>query len=189
MRYVLTPHPAHPSAVAGVEVEAARPAPGLLTLSYRVADPAGALVLPPRTAAARTDGLWRRTCFEAFVRVPGSQAYYELNLSPSTAWAAYRFDGYRAGMAPSEHVEAPSIEGGAIEAATIEAGPGAGGFGLRASVDLSRLADLPADGPWRLGLCAVIEDGAGTSYWALAHPPGAADFHQAAGFATELLPG
>jgi len=43
------------------------------------------------------------------------------------------------------------------------------------------------DGPH--GLSAVIEDiSGGTSYWALAHPPGKPDFHHADGFALEFSP-
>jgi hypothetical protein len=37
---------------------------------------------------------------------------------------------------------------------------------------------LRVDGAWRIGLAAVIEERSGhKSYWALAHPPGKADFH------------
>jgi len=177
MRHALTPHSSRPGAIAGVEVEASRPGPGLLALRYVVADPERTLRLPRKAAPARADGLWRRTCFEAFVQVPGSEAYYELNLSPSMRWAAYRFDGYRAGMAPALNIGAPVIE-------TATAGAG---FELWATLDLSAVGDLPPQAPWRLGLSAVIEDRERRiSHWALAHPPGKADFHHAAGFAAEL---
>ena len=47
--------------------------------------------------------------------------------------------------------------------------------------------DLPGQGPWRLGLCAVIEETDGQkSYWAAAHPPGKPDFHHADSFVVEL---
>ena len=47
--------------------------------------------------------------------------------------------------------------------------------------------DLPIYAIWRLGLSAVIEETNGdTSYWALAHPAGKADFHHADCFAYEL---
>jgi hypothetical protein len=39
--------------------------------------------------------------------------YYELNFAPSTQWAAYRFDGYRSGMAAAELLAAPRIAGAA----------------------------------------------------------------------------
>ncbi len=176
MRRDLIRHPAVSSAIVGVTVEAERGKADILHLRYAVADPMGALLLPARAGAARTDGLWRRTCFEAFLRTPGAECYVELNLSPSGAWAAYRFDSYRAGMTDAGPLAAPGIE--------VMHTPA--GFDLLATVDLSAFAALPA-GPWRLGLAAVIEamDG-GLSYWALAHPAGAADFHHAAGFAVEL---
>lgn len=177
MRRDLIRHPAVSSAIGGVTVEAERGKAGILHLRYAVADPMGALLLPARAGAVRTDGLWRRTCFEAFLRAPGAEGYVELNLSPSGAWAAYRFEGYRAGMADAGPLATPGIE--------VMHTPA--GFDLSATVDLSGLAELPAAGPWRLGLSAVIEAGAdGLSYWALAHPPGAADFHHAAGFVVEL---
>ena len=48
----------------------------------------------------RTDGLWRHTCFEAFICRRATGEYWEYNFSPSGAWAAYQFSGYRAGMQP-----------------------------------------------------------------------------------------
>lgn len=172
----LTRHPGAPSGVAAVEVQAARPARGVLALTFRVADPEAALVLPPRgVTPERRDGLWRRTCFEAFVATPGAEGYHELNLSPSLDWAAYRFDGYRAGMAPAQ-VPPPRILAGSLD----------GGFELSAIVDLSELPGLSA-APWRLGLSSVIADIEGRlSYWALAHPPGDPDFHHAGGFVLEM---
>jgi hypothetical protein len=163
-------------AVSAIAVDAARPAPGRLVLRYAVAS-AGGLLVPPAAAPERTDGLWRHTCFEAFLRSPGAEPYVEINLAPSGQWAAYRFDGYRAGMAPLEALSAPAIEW----RATTD------GFELTAALDLSRAPDLPPDGAWRLGLSAVIEEASGrSSYWALAHPPGKADFHHPDGFALDL---
>lgn len=168
-------HPSFPSTVTGVSVEAVRPARGVLDLRFEVADPAGALALPGPEPVARTDGLWRRTCFEAFVRAPGAEGYHELNLSPSGAWAAYRFDGYRSGMADETAVAAPTIAAEVIP----------GGYTLRARIDLSAVTGLGS--AWRLGLSAVIGTAdAGLSYWALAHPGGEADFHHPDGFALDL---
>jgi len=54
---------------------------------------------------------------------------------------------------------------------------------------LDRLSSLPLDARWRLGLSALIEEPSGhKSYWALAHPPGKADFHHPDCFAHELFP-
>ncbi len=163
-------------AVRRIEAEVTRPRPGLLTLRYVVTGAVRELSLPPLAAPARADGLWRRTCFEAFLRAGSGDVYYEFNFSPSTEWAAYRFDGYRQGMRPAEGVEAPRIEPSSADH----------DFELRVSLDLGQVPDLAAVA-WRLGLSAVIEDaGGGISYWALAHPPGKADFHHADGFALDL---
>jgi len=60
---------------------------------------------------------------------------------------------------------------------------------LTAELDLSRMAWLPTDQPWKLGLSAVIEERNGRkSYWALRHPAGQPDFHHPDCFALELAP-
>ncbi|MET0272624.1 MAG: DOMON-like domain-containing protein, partial [Phenylobacterium sp.] len=130
-----------------------------LELRYAVTG-TDALVLPKPAAPARTDELWKHTCVEAFVRGDG-EGYFEFNLSPSGQWAAYRFDGYRSGM-----TDAP------LEPET-EVIRTADGFELAAAIE------LPDDGPWRVGLTAVIEGADGVSYWSLAHPAGRPDFHHA----------
>ncbi|MCC6171787.1 MAG: DOMON-like domain-containing protein [Gammaproteobacteria bacterium] len=85
-----------------------------LRLRYLVAgDPAA--VRWPRALAAgeepRRDGLWRHTCFEAFVAAPAGcgSGYVEYNFAPSGAWAIYRFDGYRQGMRSEPAPVAPRI--------------------------------------------------------------------------------
>ncbi len=176
-RSALSRHPNTPSTIASVEVEMSRPTPKLLSLRYVVTDPEGRLVVPVSASGARKDDLWKRTCFEAFICVPESDAYYELNLSPSTEWAAYRFDGFRAGMSMAVGAVTPQLE-------WIRTGDG---YELRALADLSGLVGLPEDSPWRLGLTAVIEDGPDQlSYWALTHPPGVQDFHNAAGWTAQV---
>ena len=163
-------------AAAHVEVEVARPRPGSLLLSYAVTGKIGDLRLPPVTAGARTDELWRHTCFEAFVRPLPGEAYYEFNFAPSTQWAAYRFDRYRSGMRVATEIGAPRID--------VQSGPEC--YTSRAALDLSR---MPRDAPWHLGLAAVIEETSGRqSYWALAHPPGQPDFHHSDCFALEVSP-
>ncbi len=114
MRLQLTPHPDTPSdAVVAIAVEIARPDPAILSLRYSLTGAVARLAIPSPAAPQRTDELWRHTCFEAFLRPetlsgPG-EAYVEFNFAPSTQWAAYRFTGYREGMAPAP-VAAPCIE-------------------------------------------------------------------------------
>jgi hypothetical protein len=150
-----------------------------LVLHYCVTGRIGSLRFPPVTAAARTDELWQHTCFEAFVGTSPGPGYYEFNFAPSTQWAAYRFSGYRSGMRVATEIAAPRIE--------VQTGPER--YTLQAALELDRLSSLPSDGVWRLGLSAVIEETSGRkSYWALAHPPGKADFHHSDCFAREVSP-
>ena len=147
-------------------------------LSYVVTGQMTDVRMPPVVPAARTDDLWRHTCFEAFVRASSGPAYYEFNFALSTQWAAYRFSGYRSGMVAAE-IGAPQIE--------VRSGPDS--YTLQAALELDRLPDLSREVSWRLGLSALIEDrSGGMSYWALAHPPGKPDFHHADGFALEFSP-
>jgi len=177
MRQVLKLHPdSRCNAVTEIEVEVARPGPGALRLRYLVTGKIDGLRLPAVTAPGRGDGLWRQTCFEAFVCAAPGAGYYEFNFSPSRQWAAYGFSGYRSGMTALHQIGAPGIE--------VRAGAD---YELQVSLLLDRLPGLPRDGDWHLGLSAVIEETDGAkSYWALAHPPGQADFHHADCFALEL---
>jgi hypothetical protein len=170
MRLALHRHPeSEEAAVTGVAVEVVRERSGTLRLRYEV-NGADGVSMPALSPPARTDELWRHTCFEVFVEA--REGYYEFNLSPSTEWAAYRFSGYREGMAPAD-----------MPQPLIEPPPD----GLHAVLDLSLLPGLGVEDPWRLGLCAIIEDRAGAkSYWALAHAPGKPDFHSPYAFCLEL---
>ena len=162
-------------AASRVEATAWRPQHGRLALRYVIHAPADELRLPPISDSGRVDGLWRHTCLEAFVRTPTGDAYYEINLSPSTRWAAYRFDGYREGMANLD-MPPPLIESRAYPER----------YELEALIDLGSVSEL-ARSDWRLGLSAVIEDADGDkAWWALAHPPGQPDFHHAVAFAFDL---
>jgi hypothetical protein len=172
MLLALRRHPDFPSAaVTRIEVELARPAPSLLTLRYRAFGRLTEMLTPAPAEPERADELWKYTCFEAFIRPAGGEAYYEFNFSPSTQWAAYRFDACRAGMADAQS-DTPLIVVSSRDA----------------HYELQVMLELPPDarGAGRLGLSAVIEDTRGKSYWALAHAPGKPDFHHADAFAIEL---
>jgi hypothetical protein len=179
MQQSLRRHPDSPcAAVGGIAVDISRSASDLI-LRYAVTGKIDALCIPEAIAPGRTDGLWRHTCFEAFLRPEAGEAYYEFNFAPSLQWAAYRFNGYRSGMQVAEGFRGPCIEIES-EASRLE---------LRAELALSDLPELPKDAAWRLALSAVIEEAHGAlSYWALAHPPGKPDFHHADCFALELPP-
>ncbi|MDP1737779.1 MAG: DOMON-like domain-containing protein [Caulobacter sp.] len=177
MLLALTPHPETPcDAITRIEVNLARGAGSSLALRYLASGDIGSLQLPPPAERARADGLWKATCFEAFLQTGEGDGYLEINLSPSNRWAAYGFDGYRLGMAPADGV--------ALSHLTQRAS--ADQYELVATLGLAGL--LP-DGPWRVGLSAVIEETNGRkSYWALAHAPGKPDFHHPDSFAFTLEP-
>jgi hypothetical protein len=177
MRLALKLHPDFTcEAVAAIEVEIERSEAGALMLDYRLTGRLSELCLPAPADPGRADGLWEHTCFEAFVRSAPDKPYFEFNVAPSLQWAAYRFASYREGMAAAE-----------IATPDIHAIPGDDGFALRTMLQLAGLPDLPLDAPWQLNLAAVIEEASGRkSYWALAHPPGKADFHHPVCFTHQL---
>jgi hypothetical protein len=177
MSQSLRRHPSLPDAgpAIAIEAQATRPRPGRLELRYVVRGDLGSLYLPPAGEPVRAGELWKRTCFEAFVRPAAGEAYFEFNFAPTRWWAVYRFDRYREGMADAE-----------ITPALIEAHTGGERFELTVAVDLP---GWTATRPWRLGLTAVIEELNGEkSYWALAHAPGKPDFHHPDSFAYDLSP-
>lgn len=157
--------------VREIAVDVSRSAPGSFTFHYTLTGTAADLAIQPPGPAHRADDLWEHSCFEAFVRPEGSQAYWELNFAPSSEWAVYGLDSYRSGMTAQEAIAPPAIE----TAIT------ANGLHLMAQIEL----DL--QGPVDLALSAVIEEANGRkSYWALAHPSGKADFHHPDSFVLKL---
>jgi hypothetical protein len=176
----LTLHPdARCDAVTAIEVDVARAPRGMLRLLYTVSGRIADIALPAPAPAARVDGLWQHTCFEAFVRPPSGSAYFELNFAPSLSWACYRFDDYRQGMTVPGSVPEPRMK--SVSNAVSS-------FALDVVLALDSL-NLPDNGPWRLGLAVIIEEKSGNiSWWALTHPQGKPDFHSAAGFVLELPP-
>ncbi|MBI1338628.1 hypothetical protein GC169_00235 [bacterium] len=153
---------------------------GAARFSFRVSGDVDRIKTPPAEEPRRRDGLWRRTCFEVFLARPGEAAYLEINLSPSGAWAVYRFAAYRKGMEDAGEVSE-------VSAALAKAGHE---MALEASVDLAAVA-MFADAPeLEAAYTAVIEDVDGrVSHWALAHPGPAADFHLRGGFKARLTRG
>lgn len=172
MRLALTPHPDFPcGAIAAIEVEIARAGPERLELVYRAQGDIARLLVPAPADPERTDGLWASTCFELFAKSADGDAYCEFNFAPSSQWAAYAFDGYRAGMRELA-LETPAIEISASDDV----------FELRVAVEAS-VSRAGAS----LALTAVIEETNGAkSYWSVRHAAGKPDFHHAESFAVEL---
>jgi hypothetical protein len=159
-------------------VRVTRPEAVRLVLEYDLrADPAAVRLEDPAGVAGGagpTDGLWRHTCMELFASHKPPGAYVEFNLAPDGRWAAYRFSGYRAGMAPLTGIRPPRIELQIQSDALL----------LRADIALP--AELAA-AQLQLGIAAVVENRHGQlSYWALRHSRDRPDFHHPDGFAFEI---
>lgn len=182
----LRPHPGD-SPPQGLRVRAAavrahwRHSPAIL-MHYAVEGPLVSLRWPAPTHPRRADGLWKHTCFEAFLADSSGTGYTEINLSPSGEWAQYRFSAERVPVISEqpadsavwlemEHQHTPhlySLWAAMPEAALEIVAPAAG---------------VPA------GLSAVLETSSGElSYWALHHPSERPDFHHRASRTQRLAP-
>lgn len=148
-----------------------------LAFSYTLIGDIHRLLIPVAVAPKHVDGLWQHTCFEAFIGMKASAAYYEFNFSPSSEWAAYGFRAYREGERLNNEALAPNIS---VEQAADR-------LGLTATVRLDHLQMIRPGASLRIGLSAVIEDNDGKlSYWALKHPADKPDFHHPDSFTLEL---
>jgi hypothetical protein len=169
----LIPHPDFPSiAVTAITVDAGRQENGQLVLRFHLEGDLAGVIWPEVDGQAnRADGLWQHSCFEAFVGFVDEPGYCEFNFATSGKWAAYRFDGYRAGMRDLDDVRhfghwnmPPADVKGVFQVGSL---------------------DQPRE--WRLGISAIIEAKDGSkSYWALRHAPGKPDFHNVDCFAARV---
>lgn len=168
-RLTLVSHPATPApAVRALTAEVWPPRAGRLRVRFTLEGDIPLLHIPLRATPVRRNGLWRHTCFEAFVAPASGTAYREFNLAPSGEWAVHDFEAYRV-HAADVPVAAPETR----IATTLTA------VTLDAELPLDVLAGRPA----RLGLTAVVESLGGVlSYWALAHSAAQPDFHRAESF-------
>jgi len=156
-----------------ITVHVDRAEDGALHIKYVLHGFIDEIHFPKAAQPERTDGLWKDTCFELFCGRADDGSYVEFNFAPSGQWAAYAFTGYREGM--TDLACAPP---------QINCTAGEGMFEMTVTMGLPeslRTVDVMA------GISAVIADKHGrTAYWALAHPPGKADFHHKDCFALQL---
>ena len=176
---MLTAHPTTPNDdVRSLEVKLRAEQPDILLFQYLLRADMTRVRVAPSGAGGRAQGLWKHTCFEAFVAPANAPGYHEFNFSPSLDWAIYRFSDYRQGMCPAEIDRAPKI--------SVHRGDDA--LELQSAVCLGHLAELRDAHRLRIALAVVIEDGdGGLSYWGLRHPPGKPDFHHSNGFAMDVV--
>lgn len=176
-RVALVPHPSTPaSGVRGVFVSVAVRADGAVALSFGIEGDVDRLRVPSRAEPGRTDGLWRHTCFEAFLMAGNGPGYREVNFSPSGAWAAYAFSRYRDGGPLATELESAAVARHDHDRLQLDA-----------VIPKECLPPLATGVVLHLGLAAVLEAVDGTlSYWALRHPAQRPDFHHPDGFVVEV---
>jgi hypothetical protein len=174
----LVGHPSTPSeAIRRIDAQVQVGESGVVSFRYVLRAELARVRIPPLASAGRADGLWKHTCFEAFIMAPGSTDYCELNFAPSREWAIYNFKAYRDAMSSADVEAPPEISVRRFDD-RLE---------IDAVVRLHDLIALRATRRLRLALSAVVEEESGTlSYWALKHAPGKTDFHHPDGFVLEL---
>ena len=185
-RIALIAHDATPNAVVQeLQAHVTLTRPDVLSLRYSLRGDMSHI----RVAVAgtelpgRTDGLWKHTCFEAFIRPDTAQdKYYELNFSTTKQWAGYLFTSYREGMTPLDLPADPDIfvtqTPRNLELDAVVKLPSELAEHLQPGSEHSRL---------RLAVTAVVEEDSGRlCYWSAKHPQGKPDFHHPDGYIIEL---
>ena len=174
---VLRCHPSTRSeAVRAIRVTVRRSANAELHMAFRLDGDMARIHVPSPTAPRIATQLWHHTCFEAFIAVEGEPAYHEFNFAPSGEWAVYAFRGYRDGGPLANERLRPPISVRSTDS-LLE---------LDTLVRLDGLSAIHPRASIRVGLSAVVEASDGLSYWALRHPAGKPDFHDAEGFSLSL---
>lgn len=174
----LCPHATGPATSArSVRLSARTLEDGSFAFAFRLEGEVSGLRIPAPRQPSAADDLWKHTCFEVFVGVPGETAYHEFNFSPSGQWAAYAFSAYRERDHATELRIAPQI--------VFQQSPD--GLGLDAVLPPSALPACEPGASLPVGVSAVLEtsDG-GLSYWALHHAAPVPDFHIRESFAMAM---
>lgn len=176
MQFKLYPHPSHkipPDIQVTGDIERDR---HRINLSYQLKGNLQNILIPPAVEPpTRQDELWKQTCLECFLGVPGDRLYWEFNLSPSGHWNVYHFEGYRQGMQAEM----------AIAELPFQVNLQAQDLTLSIELDLETL-NL-GDRALEVAMTAVIQDTDKTvTYWALTHQTETPDFHQRGSFILKL---
>jgi hypothetical protein len=139
-----------------------------LSINYQVFGDINKIQIPsPVKIPARKDGLWEETCFEFFLGVINSPAYWEFNLSPSGNWNVYSFSNYREGMKKETTFTSLPFE---FEQKSDH-------LSLKIKVNLDTIINNPQD--LQIAITTVIKDKDNNiSYWALKHTGDNPDFHR-----------
>jgi len=123
----------------------------------------------------RRDRLWEETCFELFLGAADSDAYWEINLSPSGDWNVYRFTRYREGMREETDITSLPFD--------VRRDPEA--LLLTAEIGIGKIVPAGKDLAATVAVVIKTSDG-GKSHWAPIHPASRPDFHRRDGLSLTL---
>ncbi|PAX60548.1 DOMON-like domain-containing protein [Brunnivagina elsteri] len=148
----------------------------LLLISYALTGNISEVeILTPSDNPTRKNELWEHTCFEFFIGIKNSPRYWEFNLSPTSDWNIYRFDGYRQGMQ----------EETAFSTLPFSISQSSDCLAIALDFDLSKI--IPNEEIVDVAIASVIQSkNSQISYWALTHCAGEADFHQRGSFVLDF---
>jgi hypothetical protein len=143
-----------------------------LAIVYTLAGPLQELLIaPPAAAPARQWVLWETTCFEFFLAIPETTAYWEFNLSPAGHWNLFRLADNRQGIQ-----EEPALQ---VLPLTVNRQPER----LTLTLDVDLAAIIQPETSLEVAVSTVLQHQDGRlSYWALTHPGPKPDFHNRTGF-------
>ncbi len=125
----------------------------------------------------RRHELWRQTCFEFFIGIKDTSAYWEVNFCQDGCWNVYHFTSYRTGMREEHLINSPVCR-------ILKDG---NFFSLTCIVDFNSVVDTFSD--LEVGVSSVVRTIDGRScFWAAVHPGKEPDFHNRETFVF-VLPG
>lgn len=147
-----------------------------LTVSFHLQDLSSQILMSSRffalegAQAQREDGLWKKTCFEMFLKDPKSTQYYEFNFSTDGAWNLYEFK--------SERQPQPPMRSEAFGLQNLK---------WHSGKLIAVLQNRTKQTDWQISLTAVLQPRVGqNSYWALKHADHQPNFHHFESFIGRL---
>ena len=147
-----------------------------LTITYNLTGSLQDLVIaPPTDKPARRWVLWETTCFEFFLAIPETTAYWEFNLSPAGHWNLFRLADYRQGIQ-----EEPALQ---VLPLTVNRQPER----LTLTLNCNLASLISPHSPLEVAISTILQHQDGRlSFWALTHPGPEPDFHHQDGFSLTL---
>ncbi len=141
----------------------------VLHVTFDLKDPEQKISLDVKKKAfGRRDQLWKTTCFEFFLAMKKTKAYWEFHLAPTGDWNVYFLEDYRTNLKEEKRIVSrfPCVfdrsKNGLIVKMQIEGNR----LGIQDWSEALAMASV------------VLKDRSGQcTYWAPEHPKDKADFH------------